>query len=354
MKKNNKAFTLVELLTTIVILGIIAVIATPIITDVISDSKKNAFKNSAYGIVDAANQYYLNSKLNNEVFDEITFTVSNNKLMSGNKELLFQGKSPIGSSYVKINKNGEVAINITDGTYYATKDYEESGVLIAGEESDAVTREELARKISELETLLNSNTELIQNLQNELNEKSEEINAKIEENNTNVNNNTTLITELTNINNTNNIFLKTYPVGSIYISTNSTNPSSIYGGTWERYGNGKTLVGVNESEEEFATASKTGGNKIHTHKYGLQYGAYHRSLSIEKNPYAGLFNYSSDNTYSITGGGTHITSYDAPINAAIVESDSSSSIYHYTMIANTSYTSNLQPYITVYMWKRVS
>ena len=51
-----------------------------------------------------------------------------------------------------------------------------------------------------------------------------------------------------------------YPVNSIYISTNSNSPASLYGGTWERYGKGRTLVSVNESDTDF-TAGKTGGKK---------------------------------------------------------------------------------------------
>lgn len=51
-----------------------------------------------------------------------------------------------------------------------------------------------------------------------------------------------------------------YPVNSIYISTNSTSPASLYGGSWERYAQGRTLVSVNESDTDF-TAGKTGGKK---------------------------------------------------------------------------------------------
>ena len=52
MKNNKKGFTLVELLAVIVILAIIALIATPIILNVIDDAKTNAAKNSAYGYID--------------------------------------------------------------------------------------------------------------------------------------------------------------------------------------------------------------------------------------------------------------------------------------------------------------
>ena len=50
---KKKGFTLVELLAVIVILVIIALIATPIILNVINDAKKEAAKDSFYGYMDA-------------------------------------------------------------------------------------------------------------------------------------------------------------------------------------------------------------------------------------------------------------------------------------------------------------
>ena len=47
-----------------------------------------------------------------------------------------------------------------------------------------------------------------------------------------------------------------YPVGSIYISVKSTNPSSFFGGTWTAFGTGKTLVGIDTSDTNFDTVEK--------------------------------------------------------------------------------------------------
>lgn len=57
MKQNKKGFTLIELLAVIVILAIIALIATPIILNMINDAKKSAAKDSAYGYIDAVEKY---------------------------------------------------------------------------------------------------------------------------------------------------------------------------------------------------------------------------------------------------------------------------------------------------------
>lgn len=54
-----------------------------------------------------------------------------------------------------------------------------------------------------------------------------------------------------------------YPVGSVYMSTSSANPSTFIGGTWQRYAQGRTIVGVSESESEFSYVGKTGGEKSH-------------------------------------------------------------------------------------------
>ena len=54
-----------------------------------------------------------------------------------------------------------------------------------------------------------------------------------------------------------------HPVGSIYMSTSSTNPSSLFGGTWVAWGSGRVPVGVNTSDGNFNTVEKTGGESTH-------------------------------------------------------------------------------------------
>lgn len=61
--KNKKGFTLIELLAVIVILAIIALIATPIVIGVINNAREKSVVNSAYGVVDAAKLYYTESLL---------------------------------------------------------------------------------------------------------------------------------------------------------------------------------------------------------------------------------------------------------------------------------------------------
>ena len=56
----------------------------------------------------------------------------------------------------------------------------------------------------------------------------------------------TKLTENLTINNK-TIFDLIYPVGSIYLSVNSTNPKNLFGGTWIDWGQGRVPVGVNLS-----------------------------------------------------------------------------------------------------------
>lgn len=55
------------------------------------------------------------------------------------------------------------------------------------------------------------------------------------------------------------LLLKAHPVGSIYMSTTNTNPSSFLGGTWVAWGNGRVPVGVYSQDSRFSTPESSGG-----------------------------------------------------------------------------------------------
>jgi bacterial surface protein 26-residue repeat/prepilin-type N-terminal cleavage/methylation domain len=110
MMKKNKGFTLIELLAVIIILAIIALIATPIAINVIENSRMKAFKNSVYGVMEA---YKL---------DIITESESMGKTYSfpeANNALKYTGTKMIsGTIYLGFGKDIEVRL-ITDGIYCA-------------------------------------------------------------------------------------------------------------------------------------------------------------------------------------------------------------------------------------------
>ena len=55
-----------------------------------------------------------------------------------------------------------------------------------------------------------------------------------------------------------------FPVGSVYISTVATNPSTLLGyGTWASLGDGQMLVNYKSGDADFGTLLATGGEKKH-------------------------------------------------------------------------------------------
>ena len=101
MKEKNKGFTLVELLAVIVILALIALIATPIILNVINDAKKQAAKDSAYGYMDAVEKYIVSSELEDESIQDGIYSVEDL-----NKKISVKGSTP-DNGIIKI-ENKEV------------------------------------------------------------------------------------------------------------------------------------------------------------------------------------------------------------------------------------------------------
>lgn len=120
-----------------------------------------------------------------------------------------------------------------------------------------------------------------------------------------------------------------YCVGKLIIETENINPSTYLGfGTWEYFGEGRTLVGVDISQTEFNQVLKTGGSKYlqkhkHATNWSLSDGNAEGRVRLGSGP-----------------GGTSTGAYGFSVNE--------------NTNVPTGDSGNLQPYITVYMWRRIS
>jgi len=139
-----------------------------------------------------------------------------------------------------------------------------------------------------------------------------------------------------------------YPVGAIYTSTLSTNPETLFGfGTWEAFGEGKVLVGLDSEDGDFDEVEETGGSKTIT----LTEAQMPEHTHVQ-NAHGHSFNVSRVTAFAGTGS-------NEPTQSAT--SDRS---WQTITIANATATnqntggdeahSNLQPYIVVYMFKRTA
>lgn len=146
---------------------------------------------------------------------------------------------------------------------------------------------------------------------------------------------------------------KAYPVGSVYIGTTNKNPVELLGvGTWVRFANGRTLVGVSETEAEFDAVLETGGEKAvklttaqmpahshsvpnHTHDFGVQHTRTGRADGS-------AFNVTD--VGNVTGGGGTVNTASTGGSGTLTSGSNGSNGSH----------NNLQPYITVYMWRRTA
>lgn len=127
-------------------------------------------------------------------------------------------------------------------------------------------------------------------------------------------------------------FESAYHVGKIILDTTNVNPATYLGfGTWVLWGSGRVPVGVDTSQAEFNAVEKTGGEKKHT----LTVSEMPSHNHMERGATANNRGYSNMNLAgnAYTGGELgHATSYNG----------------------GSQPHNNLQPYITCYMWKRVS
>jgi hypothetical protein len=174
-----------------------------------------------------------------------------------------------------------------------------------------------------------------------------------------------------------------HPVGSVYINaTNNTNPATLFGfGTWVSFGAGRVPVGFDAGNPLFDAAEETGGSydatlvsHAHTGTTGSENQNHTHSGST-----SGVGDHQHESGTGVQdigaafGRGGNATSYriDLVLNAQNTPYTSSAGAHshsfstggvsanhqhNFTTSTNgaSATNANIQPYITVYMWKRVS
>lgn len=139
-----------------------------------------------------------------------------------------------------------------------------------------------------------------------------------------------------------------YPVGAIYMSTTSTNPSTYFGGTWAQIKD-RFLLAAGDTY----SAGDTGGNSTHTHTMNHTHtlnDAYAKiNMSASANSLYGdvktdVTEWQDNYRHNLSSRSTSSTTNTRAIALGGATDNSSTT--------NTGSASNLPPYLTVYVWRR--
>ena len=146
-----------------------------------------------------------------------------------------------------------------------------------------------------------------------------------------------------------NLLDRTYPVGSIYMSVNSTDPSTLFGGTWKRL-EGRFLIGAG-TNSDINTNGEYGDLERGdpTFAGGETGGEYWHQLDISEMP-----EHTHDvKSTSVSGSGDWVLQ-DHNSNTPL---ENLSWQWGGQAVSNTgggNKHSNMPPYLAVFMWKRTA
>ena len=129
--------------------------------------------------------------------------------------------------------------------------------------------------------------------------------------------------------------LEAHPIGSYYWSSESTDPGTLFGGTWEQVKD-KFVLAVGDT---YTTVGVIGGNSSHNLNIS--------NIYVQANPTGGGMNYQNSakaftTNYRTTGTGSKEASNQSNSNAGIA------------ITGTLNSGDNNPPYITAYCWKRTA
>lgn len=131
---------------------------------------------------------------------------------------------------------------------------------------------------------------------------------------------------------------KIFPVGAVYITYDKKNPGTFLGGTWEQFGQGRTLVGEgtgNDGSTSMSfTVNTTGGEYAHTLSLS-EIPPHNHKVPAQEDSSASLRAYNHLSTYNVN----------------------KDSHYWYTTTSiegEGKAHNNIPPYVVVYFWRRTA
>ncbi len=142
---KRKGFTLVELLAVIVILSVIALITTPMILNIIEETRKKASIESVNGILDAAEKYEITSMLEGEETRRFEFP---------NEKLQYKGTKPESGTLI-IDEEGNTSITVLINGYCVRKRFNETTPSVIEEKNCTIEDSELIYAERYKEEILN-------------------------------------------------------------------------------------------------------------------------------------------------------------------------------------------------------
>ena len=185
--------------------------------------------------------------------------------------------------------------------------------------------------------------------------------------------------------------MKKYPVGKIVMSTENINPAEYLGfGTWKAWGSGRVPVGVNTENSDFNTVEKEGGEQSHSltideiPEHSHDFNATTRSNGNHQHDFSATTSRTGNHQHTGNRLESGVSSSSSAAVNDLVRPDGMSGTkcdvgnttgnhthtvsgntgntgaHTHTVSGNTGNTgggqsfSIMPPYITCYMWKRIS